>query len=353
MICNDCNEIIAVGNSGSDGWSPVLALYEGTCGETSVTVQQLVDWIEGSGTKPQYSGNIMTHDWLAANPIYIGTTGFVTDICDAVPLGGSAGSTGATGPTGPEGPQGDPGEPGCTPIAELNFEFTNNTEALNPPVETTVTIDNTDPCAPIYDVSIDANELFANEGLADVLIGTDAFQDALSNNTAINPTPNYKYNTGTGSSQLTLGVTTEDIQYTGAPAGYLNFSGSNNSWVEWTIVGNKMYLNFKLLLTTYPTSNTGFGGDLLLKIPDGRESFTTYYNSVINCVIESQNALDGPNYIQGIITTDSGVSGPDSDRFLRFGFMDNNLEPYYFVLDSTKFGYTNLSFIGQIVFTLK
>ncbi len=57
-MCVNCDEIIQVGNSGTDGWSPILALYEGECDGDPVTVHQLVSWVDGTGTRPDYDGDI-------------------------------------------------------------------------------------------------------------------------------------------------------------------------------------------------------------------------------------------------------------------------------------------------------
>jgi len=317
-MCLDCNEIITVGNTGSDGWSPVLALYEGTCGETSVTVQQLVSWIDGSGTKPDYNGDIMTDAWLAANPIYIGATGFVTDICDAVPLGGSAGTPGATGPTGATGPQGPQGDPGCTPIADLTFEFTNNGEALDPAVEYTVDIDNTDPCAPIYSVSIDANDLFTNTGLVNAFTSTTTFTNILNDLPALNPTPTIKKNTDSVN-PLSIGTTNEDIQYInfGSVSTIPSFGSWAPSWIEWSIIGNKMYLNFEINIrySDPGPSGNGAGIQLLMVIPNNEKRLNVYEKNSIT-IISPSYTNNGLNYVQwpGIITTSY-----TNDRFLTFG----------------------------------
>jgi hypothetical protein len=76
------------GLDGIDGWSPVLAILS----DGARRVLQLIDWTGGEGSKP-------------ANTIgkYVGVTGLVTLIADAIDVRGSAGADGA------QGPQGDPG----------------------------------------------------------------------------------------------------------------------------------------------------------------------------------------------------------------------------------------------------
>lgn len=77
----------ARGPDGDDGWSPVFA----TVSDGARRVQQLVNWIDGTGTQPGDIGK------------YVGLTGFVTDIADAIDIRGPQGNTGA------QGPQGQPG----------------------------------------------------------------------------------------------------------------------------------------------------------------------------------------------------------------------------------------------------
>lgn len=84
----------------SNGWTPELAIVDRGDGE----VQQVVDWHGGTGTKPQIG-------------VYVGSGGFVTDIADAVLIGGIPGSQGPQGTTGPQGstgPQGPQGPQGST-----------------------------------------------------------------------------------------------------------------------------------------------------------------------------------------------------------------------------------------------
>lgn len=80
------------GGAGTNGWTPVLAIVT----DGTRRVQQVTDWTGGTGTKP-------------ATGKYVGASGFVTDIADAVDIRGAQGATGAAGATGPQGPQGEPG----------------------------------------------------------------------------------------------------------------------------------------------------------------------------------------------------------------------------------------------------
>jgi hypothetical protein len=270
-MCINCDEIIQVGNSGTDGWSPILALYEGECDGDAVTVHQLISWDGGSGNRPSYSGNIMTDQWLIDHPIYLGSDGFVTDICEATPLNGGSGNAGTPGGTGPEGPA---GPAGCAPIADLNFEFTNNGELLEPPVDFEVVIDDTEPCNPIYDVSIDALNLFTNDGLITALLDTPTFQTYIDNIVATS--------IGGVNGLTTLGVS--DIAKTGnplvfytdamtltTPVANLSFVGTDN-FIKHNILGNRMTIDFLFNIETTASNNV----DILLQlqIPAGK----TVYN---------------------------------------------------------------------------
>jgi len=62
--------------SGSNGWTPVLALVA----DGARIVQRLVSWTGGTGTPP-------------ASPRYVGAEGFVTEIGDAVDVRGGAGQS--------------------------------------------------------------------------------------------------------------------------------------------------------------------------------------------------------------------------------------------------------------------
>ena len=96
------------GTDGNDGWSPTLAIVS----DGARRVQMVSDWTGGEGTKP-------------ATGLYVGASGLVEDIADAVDIRGATGpqgtqgiqgDTGATGPQGPQGlqgPQGIQGEPGA------------------------------------------------------------------------------------------------------------------------------------------------------------------------------------------------------------------------------------------------
>lgn len=83
------------GTDGKNGWSPVIGLVD----NGPATVMRLVNWLGGSGTKPAVGA-------------YIGATGLVTDINDAVNVRGGQGAKGDTGEAGPAGAKGDTGDTG-------------------------------------------------------------------------------------------------------------------------------------------------------------------------------------------------------------------------------------------------
>jgi hypothetical protein len=328
MACIDCNDVdINTGADGYNGWSPILALVEGTCDGDAVTVHQLVSWQDGSGTRPIYSGNIMTDPWLLANPIYLGSTGFVTDICDATNLTGGSGGAGTPGGTGPEGPE---GPAGCSPIAELNFEFTNGGETLSPPVDVVVTVDDTDPCNPIYDVSIDARDLFTNTDLITALVGTTTFIDYI--NSLLGASVGGV--NGINNSPTISDTGTPDVFWDGnLSIGNLIFTSTalNTNFFKWNILGNRMTLDF-LLNIQKQSSNSDEDFLLELKIPGGYAVSSTVYpesNAVAVTIGElgkgTEHSLHFGERLQGtpVITTYQASQGAN---YLLLGVTPNALD---------------------------
>lgn len=82
----------ATGSNGTNGWSPILAIVS----DGNRRVLQLANWTGGTGTKPSF-GN------------YIGVSGLVPNIVDAVDIRGATGLTGATGANGTNGTNGTDG----------------------------------------------------------------------------------------------------------------------------------------------------------------------------------------------------------------------------------------------------
>ena len=82
---------------GADGWSPLIAVVA----DGERRVQQVIDWTGGTGTKPAVNG-------------YIGASGIVADIADAVDIRGAVGATGAVGAVGATGATGATGAVGAT-----------------------------------------------------------------------------------------------------------------------------------------------------------------------------------------------------------------------------------------------
>ena len=74
------------GADGDDGWSPAFAVV--TDGERRVL--QVSSWVGGTGTPP-------------ASGQYVGSTGLVTDIAQAIDIRGAAGTSGGTGTDGDDG----------------------------------------------------------------------------------------------------------------------------------------------------------------------------------------------------------------------------------------------------------
>lgn len=68
---------------GADGWSPLLAVVA----DGERLVQQVIDWTGGTGAKPAVNG-------------YVGASGIVANISDAVDIRGGTGAKGDKGDTG-------------------------------------------------------------------------------------------------------------------------------------------------------------------------------------------------------------------------------------------------------------
>ena len=104
----------ATGAQGQRGWSPILAVVS----DGARRVLQLVDWTGGQGTKP-------------ASGSYIGASGLVVAVGDAVDIRGATGLTGATGATGAAGTNGTNGVNGsdAKQITAITHEANNAIKA--------------------------------------------------------------------------------------------------------------------------------------------------------------------------------------------------------------------------------
>jgi hypothetical protein len=269
MSCIGCDEIINVGNAGTDGWSPVLALSEDCSGKI---VHRLISWIDGTGTKPDYNSNIMTDAWLLANPIYLSANGFTDDCDEAVNLKPSNGTNGTNGTNGEQGP---PGEDGCTP--EISFTANVGEER---PIECTVQ-GVIDGCTSSWNINF-PEEIFTSDTVVEAVTGSEAFTTAVED--AIDGVLNVTPNSDTSLSISNTG-TSADIVYTvesylpssGIPV--INLATSPSSWIDSYIVGNQMTVDFRISIQVI----SGVGDmSLHFKIPQGKtvKSGYTYTNTV-------------------------------------------------------------------------
>lgn len=83
------------GDPGDDGWSPIFAVVS----DGARRVLRIDDWTGGEGTKP-------------ATGDYVGSTGLVSDIAEAVDIRGPEGEKGDQGDQGDQGDPGGQGDPG-------------------------------------------------------------------------------------------------------------------------------------------------------------------------------------------------------------------------------------------------
>ena len=322
-MCTNCDEIIQVGNSGTDGWSPILALVESTCDAASVTVHQLVSWVDGTGTRPDYLGDIMTDQWLIDNPIYLGSAGLVTDICDATNLQPANGENGATGATGEAGPAGENGNDGCNPDISITASVVGGDKTY----EVDVIPGGEPPCSPTYDLQF---PIILFEEIIENLVGTAV-------NSALTVTPTYildpDINIGTGD--------TSDIKYTllqtisGSPS--LNIDATYANWIGYYTVGNQLTMDFRINIA-------GSGGSgyyrLEMLIPNSHTSINNNFTNAIGYSL-SNGKLDNPS---AIITTNSTAS-----THLKFGVA---LSPYADIKPVLISDSGLLTIIGQITFLI-
>lgn len=295
-MCTDCNSTtLPSGVDGDNGWSPVLSAISVEC-EGITEVLQLTSWIGGTGTKPFYGAFEMTDAWLLANPIYIGTTGFVTNPCEASNIGGTEGTP---GPEGPEGPQGDPGpqgeqgdmgpqgEPGCSPNMTINAEITGS----EVPYEVNVVkCFDCPPCEPEYTFQFPYSMItdYVDTYAGDVF--TPAINTAIDN--AVNTDWNYEYIYLNGSNFL--------VNYT--YGGDLSLNTTYAPYIEifYKTLGNKMgFLTFKAVITiTNMNTTTIYDSQLRIDLDPYINNFDSVwgtYNLSSNYGQANNGKWDGGN----------------------------------------------------------
>jgi len=319
----DCSEIeINTGSDGFNGWSPVLALIETTCDEEDIVVHQLISWIGGTSTKPEFDGNIMTDAWLLANPIYLTEDGFTEDVCEATDLKPADGSTGTTGATGATGAQGEDGDPGCDPDITITAQVEGSES-----YEVTVTQGGT-TCSPTYDLEFPIEIFTDNPDL------TTAIETAVEEALEV---------TETSDTSISVGTSTQNIKYTllttlsGSPS--LAIDNSFANWINYYKSGNQMTVNFRINLVGQ--GGTGFYRIEML-IPNSETSFSTNYANAISVF---NSSIDDTAILSPIITTNSSTG----NTHLQLG----NIITSYATIQPVFLG-TNqlLTFIGQITFLI-
>lgn len=337
-MCDSCDEIIQVGSSGFNGYSPIYANIEGTCDGSDVVVQQLVSWTGGTGLRPSYEGNTMTDAWLTANPLYLGDSGWVEVLCDATNILGATGPGGTDGATGETGPQGPAGEDGCDPEITLTVSVDGSEEY---PAVVTRVDDPVAPCDPEYSI----------------VFPTTAFTENATLNTNINDL----IAAALVAEEFSEDLTTGDVGITNASQVYLVGTTGPASSLELHLdpylyssftqlykVGKTVTFNFRLGIV----NNTGSlvtVSQILLGFPPAftdRPSNSSQY-SAVGIWLQSLNSTNGYNPISTrvpIITTNS----VDSD-FLAIRYEPVNL--ITFPILSLSPG-NHISLIGQITFNI-
>tara|TARA_R110000868_G_scaffold184209_1_gene425678 strand:- start:493 stop:1482 length:990 start_codon:yes stop_codon:yes gene_type:complete len=327
-MCVNCDEIIQVGNSGTDGWSPILALVEGTCDGDPITVHQLVSWQDGSGTRPIYSGNIMTDAWLLANPIYLGSAGLITDICSATNLIGGNGSNGNNGSNGTNGAD------ACIPEIGITAAVVGDTVT---PLTVTENFDV--PCAPTYDIEFPIS-IFTSDTVVDSITDSAAFSTAVT--TAVNSvisgllapaeimiSPLTINNTGSPDVLYSEFISTTSLSFN---------TGGTTSYISYKVIGNLMYLNFRFVIDVPPGSTSQIK-NFQVKIPGGYLSANTSDVSAI-----SRYSIDKPAATYTPLISTNNVD--DGYLIISAYNDDTNLTSFRLVQGSTEY------FQGQITFTI-
>lgn len=122
LTWNDLISLSAIsGDDGTNGWTPVPA---GVVDGARVVIQ-VTDWVGGTGAKPTIG-------------LYVGPTGFVTSIVDAVDVRGPVGADGNTGPanslqigTVTEGPVASASISGVPPLQTLDLTLPQATDGAD------------------------------------------------------------------------------------------------------------------------------------------------------------------------------------------------------------------------------
>jgi hypothetical protein len=326
-MCVNCDEIIQVGNSGTDGWSPILALFEGTCDGDPVIVHQLVSWVDGTGTRPDYDGDIMTDAWLLANPIYLGSAGLVTDICNATNLIGGNGNNGSNGTNGTNGAD------ACIPEIGITAAVVGDTVT---PLTVTENFDV--PCAPTYDIEFPIS-IFTSDTVVDGITDSAAFSTAVT--TAVNSViSGLLAPAETMISPLTISDTgSPDVLYTEfISSTSLSFNTGSTSYISYKVIGNLMYLNFRFVIDV-PPGPTPHIANFQVKIPAPYLFVNTSDVSAI-----SRYSLDAPTATYTPVISTNNVD----DGYLMISAYNDNTNATSFNL---KTGTTEY-FQGQITFTI-
>jgi len=327
MSCNGCDEIINVGAQGFDGWTPVLGLFEGTCDGDPVSVLQVISFTGGTGVRPDYDGDIMTDAWLAANPIYLGSAGLVTDICNATNLIGGNGNNGSNGTNGTNGAD------ACIPEIGITAAVVGDTVT---PLTVTENFDV--PCAPTYDIEFPTS-IFSSQPVVDAITDTEAFSTAVIN--AVNSTIYELLSpTETYISPLTISDTgSPDVLYTEFITNTsLSFNIGTTSYISYKVIGNLMYLNFRFVIDV-PAGPTPQITNFQVKIPGGYLSANTTDVSAI-----SRYSLDAPTVTYTPVISTNNID----DGYLMISAYNDNTGNTSFLL---KKGFTEY-FQGQITFTI-
>jgi hypothetical protein len=291
-MCCDCNDIeIITSDPGYNGWSPVYANIEETCTTNDVVIQQLISWVGGTGTKPSYNNNIMTDSWLAANPLYLGNTGWVDTVCEATNIIGTSGTNGTNGSNGSTGAA---GTDGCNP--DITFNITAGSEEIACTV--TAGSGSTD-CEPIFDVNI-PDEAFTNDTVIDTITSSTEFTTAVNNAVSSYLSPSIVPVT------MSIGSSgTPTIRYTISGGATLALSSAYRTpHMNYIQIGNRMTIDFCITLKRNSGGPVNDLSLLEIKIPNGKSSISPNQSSSIG-FWSTNPAVGTASYVITTNNTDS------------------------------------------------
>lgn len=214
---------------------------------------------------------------------------------------GDSGGTGTEGPEGPAGPKGDAGDPACNPLAEISLRFRGEGEAEDLVIN--FDQDGTE-CEQTFTGQVLPGNFAASSFFSEVLASSqfdDAVATAIDAGTTLNPSiTTYTYVSGDIGSKIFC------VSQTGPTTAVLNTATySGMSYIQSKIIGNTMFINFRLFLDVISASTTTLGSYYLeLLIPNSK----TYATNALSPIAYNLNTSTIYNLTTVISANSSSTS---------------------------------------------